>query len=91
MLGDHLEALHDRVVLIATYDQLHTALALVELDGIARSIVLCTPDLSSEQLSEVASAAKAHAIVLEPGAAIEPPPGPMRCWMTPRPQASVLS
>ena len=87
MLGDHLASLHDRVVLIATYDQLQTALALVELDGIARSIVLCTPDLTSEQLAEVASAAKAHAIVLETGAAIEPPPGPMRCWMTPRPVA----
>jgi acyl-CoA synthetase (AMP-forming)/AMP-acid ligase II len=87
MLGDHLESLRDRVVLIATYDQLHTALALVELDGIARSIVLCTPDLTSGQLAQVASAAMAHAIVLEPGAAIEPPPGPMRCWMTPRPVA----
>jgi acyl-coenzyme A synthetase/AMP-(fatty) acid ligase len=82
--------LHDRVVLIATKDQLHTALALVELDGIARSIVLCTPDLTSEQLAHVASASKAHAIVLETGAAIEPPPGPLRCWMTPRPVAKTV-
>ena len=87
MLGDHLESLHDRVVLIATKDQLPTALALVELDGIARSIVLCTPDLTSEQLVHVASASNAHAIVLETGAAIEPPPGPLRCWMSPRPVA----
>jgi acyl-CoA synthetase (AMP-forming)/AMP-acid ligase II len=90
MLGDHLGTLRDRVVLIATEDQLQTALALVELDGIARSIVLCTPDLTREQLAHVATAANAHAIVLETGAAIEPPPGPLRCWMTPRPVARTL-
>jgi acyl-coenzyme A synthetase/AMP-(fatty) acid ligase len=90
MLGEHLASLHDRVVLIATKDQLHTALALVELDGVARSIVLCTPDLTPEQLAQVASASKAHAIVLETGAAIEPPPGPLRCWMTPRPVAKTV-
>ena len=85
MLGGYLQSLQDRSVLIATHDQLHTALALIELDGIARRVVLCTPDLTSEQLAQVAAAAKADAIVLENGAAIEPPPGPMRCWMTPQP------
>ena len=87
MLGDHLEALHGRVAMIATRDQLQTALALVELDGIARRIVLCTPDLDAGQLAQVAAASQADAIVLEAGAAIEPPPGPLRCWMTPRPVA----
>jgi acyl-CoA synthetase (AMP-forming)/AMP-acid ligase II len=86
-LGDHLQLLRGRAVLIATYDQLQTALALVELDGVARRIVLCTPDLTGEQLAEVAVAAQADAIVLENGAAIEPPPGPARCWMTPLPIA----
>lgn len=91
MLGDQLPSLHDRSVLIATYDQLYTALALVELDGIAKRIVLCTPDLDAAQLSLVAGAAKADWVVLEPGAAIEPPPGPMRCWMSPQPIASDAS
>ncbi|MFI4891379.1 MAG: AMP-binding protein [Steroidobacterales bacterium] len=85
MLGDHLQSLQGRSVLVATYDQLHTAIALVELDGIARRIVLCTPDLTNAQLAQVATMAQADAIVLENGAAIEPPPGPMRCWMTPQP------
>ncbi len=85
MLGDQLDSLRDRSVLIATHGQLHTALALVELDGLARRIVLCTPDLTPEQLAEVATAAQADAVVLENGAAIEPPPGPIRYWVTPQP------
>jgi acyl-coenzyme A synthetase/AMP-(fatty) acid ligase len=88
MLGDQLQLLQDRAVLIATYDQLYTALALVELDGLAQRIVLCTPDLTAEQLAQVASAAKADAIVLETGAPIEPPPGPVRVWMAPQPLAA---
>jgi acyl-coenzyme A synthetase/AMP-(fatty) acid ligase len=88
MLGDQLPSLHDRIVLIVTHDQLYTALALVELDGIAQRIVLCTPDLTPEQLALVAGEAKADAIVLEAGTAIEPPPGPVRCWMSPQPVAA---
>jgi acyl-coenzyme A synthetase/AMP-(fatty) acid ligase len=88
MLGDQLPSLHDRIVLLATYDQLYTALALVELDGLAQRIVLCTPDLSADQLALVAREAMADAIVLERGAAIEPPPGPVRCWLSPQPVAA---
>jgi acyl-coenzyme A synthetase/AMP-(fatty) acid ligase len=64
-LGDKLEALRGRSVLIATHEQLATALALVELDGVARRMVLCTPDLSPEQLAGVAAAAEADAIVVD--------------------------
>jgi len=85
-LGAHLESLRGRVVLLATREQLPTALALVELDGIARRLVLCTPDLTPAQLAEVAAAAEADAIVMEPGAAIEPPAGPLRCWTSTRPE-----
>jgi acyl-coenzyme A synthetase/AMP-(fatty) acid ligase len=52
-------------VLIATREQLPTALALIELDGVVRRMVLCTPDLTPEQLAHVAAAAQADAIVLE--------------------------
>jgi acyl-coenzyme A synthetase/AMP-(fatty) acid ligase len=63
-----LESLRGRSVLIATRAQLPTALALVELDGVARRMVLCTPDLNAEQLAGVAAAAEADAIVTdEPG------------------------
>ncbi|HEY2633326.1 MAG TPA: class I adenylate-forming enzyme family protein [Steroidobacteraceae bacterium] len=64
-LGAALEALRGRSVLIATHEQLPTALALVELDGVARRMVLCTPDLTPEQLAAVAATAQADAIILE--------------------------
>src|ERR1700733_13214954 len=64
-LGAALDALRGRSVLIATHEQLPTALALVELDGVARRMVLCTPDLTPEQLAAVAATAQADAIILE--------------------------
>jgi acyl-coenzyme A synthetase/AMP-(fatty) acid ligase len=38
-------------------EQMSAALALLELDGIARRLVLCTPELSPETLSEIATIA----------------------------------
>src|SRR5213592_1624542 len=49
-LGGRLEELRGRSVLIATSDQLTAALALVELDGVVRRLVLGPPDLPSEHL-----------------------------------------
>src|SRR3979490_3070845 len=66
--GTALDSLRGRSVLIATREQLPTALALVELDGVARRMVLCTPDLTPEQLADVAETAQAEAIVLDPAA-----------------------
>jgi acyl-coenzyme A synthetase/AMP-(fatty) acid ligase len=63
-----LEALRGRSVLLATYNQLPTGIALLELDGVARRLVLCTPDLSPEQLSAVAATAEADAILIDEGA-----------------------
>jgi acyl-coenzyme A synthetase/AMP-(fatty) acid ligase len=65
VFGPQLEALRGRSVLIATREQLPTALALIELDGVARRMVLCTPDLSAEQLAGVAATAEADAIVTD--------------------------
>ena len=65
IFGPALESLRGRSVLIATRDQLPTALALVELDGVARRMVLCTPDLTPEQLAGVAATAEADAIVVD--------------------------
>jgi acyl-CoA synthetase (AMP-forming)/AMP-acid ligase II len=64
-LGTALESLRGRSVLIATREQLPTALALVELDGVARRMVLCTPELSAEQLERIAETAQADAIVVD--------------------------
>ena len=52
-----------RSVLVATADQLTAALALIELDGIARRMVLCPPDLPLDFVRQVAASAKADAIV----------------------------
>jgi acyl-CoA synthetase (AMP-forming)/AMP-acid ligase II len=64
-LGGKIELLRGRCVLLATYDQLPTALLLIELDGVARRLVLCTPDLDAAQLAEVAATAEADAIVVD--------------------------
>jgi acyl-coenzyme A synthetase/AMP-(fatty) acid ligase len=93
IFGGALESLRGRSVLLATYEQLPTALALIELDGVARRVVLCTPDLSPEQFAGVAATAQADAIVMDAAsvaastasaapavimAASRPIPGPVR-------------
>jgi acyl-CoA synthetase (AMP-forming)/AMP-acid ligase II len=62
-LGGRLQELAGRSVLLATRDQLPAALALIELDGIARRVVLCPPDLAAAHLPEIAANAEADAIV----------------------------
>lgn len=52
-----------RSVLIATRDQLTTASALIELDGLARRIVLCPPDLPVEHFPHLIENAEIDAIV----------------------------
>ena len=71
--GTALESLRGRSVLIAVREQLAAALALIELDGLARRMVLCTPDLTPEQLAAVAATAEADAIVLDAPPAAPPP------------------
>jgi acyl-coenzyme A synthetase/AMP-(fatty) acid ligase len=66
-LSGKLESLRGRSILLATREQLPTAVALLELDGVARRIVLCTPDLNPEQLRGVAHAAEADAVILDAG------------------------
>jgi hypothetical protein len=62
-LGGRLEELNGCSVLVATKDQLTAALALIELDGIARRLVLCTPDLSFEHFPFVIANAEVDAVV----------------------------
>ena len=57
------EELSGRSVLISTRDQLTAALALIELDGIARRLVLCPSDLPFEHLPFVMDSAAVDAIV----------------------------
>jgi acyl-coenzyme A synthetase/AMP-(fatty) acid ligase len=62
-LGGRLAELAGRAVLVATGDQLTAALALIELDGVARRLVLCPPDVSPEHMPGVIGDAEIDAIV----------------------------
>ncbi len=72
-LDGQLEALRGRSVLLALHEQLSTAIALLELDGVARRLVLCTPDLTPEMLAEISATAGTDAVLSN----IDPRPVPV--------------
>jgi hypothetical protein len=57
--------LRDRSVLIATAEQLTAALILIELDGVARRIILCPPGLSEEHLTGTLRQAELDTIICD--------------------------
>jgi acyl-coenzyme A synthetase/AMP-(fatty) acid ligase len=71
-LESRLEALRGRSVLLALGDQLSTAIALLELDGVARRLVLVTPDVARETRDAVAAAAGAEVELTELDPTLEP-------------------
>jgi acyl-coenzyme A synthetase/AMP-(fatty) acid ligase len=52
-----------RSVLVATRDQFAAALTLIELDGIARRLIVCAPDLGAEHLPAIIAKAGIDMIV----------------------------
>jgi len=64
-LGGRLEELRGKSVLIATEHQLEAALALIELDGVARRMVLCPPDLTSAHRAYAVAVSEADAAVVD--------------------------
>ena len=62
-LGLYRDPLEGRSVVLIAGDQLKTAAALIELDGWARRIVLCPPDLEAKHWGAVIRDAQADAIV----------------------------
>jgi acyl-coenzyme A synthetase/AMP-(fatty) acid ligase len=68
-LGGRGEELAGRSVMLAAREQLATALALIELDGVARRVVLCPPDMAAGRLREIATNAEVDAIVSDRDAA----------------------
>lgn len=81
VLGGRAEGLRDRSVLVAATDQLAAALALIELDGVARRLILWPPDSPPEHLSPVIDSAAVDAIVSDRNT---PGPGTPRveCFVT---------
>lgn len=65
-----LEDFSGKSVLIRTASQLATARAMIELDGLARRMIICPPDLDDARLSYLIEAAKVD-IVAQP-----------QCWAT---------
>jgi acyl-coenzyme A synthetase/AMP-(fatty) acid ligase len=65
-LGGHAATLAGRSVLVASRDPVAAALALIELDGVARRLIVCPPDVPSAQLSAVIAQAEVEAIVADP-------------------------
>jgi acyl-CoA synthetase (AMP-forming)/AMP-acid ligase II len=75
-LGGRLADLAGRSVLVATASQLTTALALIELDAVARRLVILPPDAEAEHLGAVIAAAGIDAVIDDgapPNAALELP------------------
>src|SRR4051812_4598247 len=63
VLGGRRAELAGRSVLLATRDQLAAAAALIDLDGVAGRLILCTPDLPAEHLATIAARGGVDAIV----------------------------
>ena len=62
-LGGRPAKLRGRSVLIASKEQLPAALALVELDGVARRMVLSPPDLAPEHFPSIVATAEIDALL----------------------------
>ena len=62
-LAAPLDELRGASVLLLTKDQLSSALALIELDGVARRVVICPPDLQAEHLPAISETAKIDTVV----------------------------
>jgi acyl-coenzyme A synthetase/AMP-(fatty) acid ligase len=56
-----------RSVLVSTRDQFFAALALIELDGIARRLIVSTPDIAPGHLAALAADAAVDALVSDQG------------------------
>ncbi len=66
-LGGRLKELAGRSVVIATSTQLTAALALIELDGIARRLTVLPPDTAADHLAPLLARAEADAVVIDDG------------------------
>ena len=62
-LGGRLAEFAGRSVLIATEDQIAAAIAMIELDGVARRLILCPPGVAPEHLPGIVADAEVDALV----------------------------
>jgi acyl-coenzyme A synthetase/AMP-(fatty) acid ligase len=64
-LGHRLGELSGRSVLLSTSDQLTSGLVMIELDGVARRMLLCPPDLNPSHLQNLMQDAEIDAVVTD--------------------------
>jgi acyl-coenzyme A synthetase/AMP-(fatty) acid ligase len=64
-LADRLGELSGRSVLLAVADQLVSGLAMTEIDGVARRMLLCPPDLNADHLQTLIDDAGIDAVVTD--------------------------
>jgi acyl-coenzyme A synthetase/AMP-(fatty) acid ligase len=64
-LGDRLAELSGRSVLLAVADQLIAGLAMLEIDGVARRMLLCPPDLDADHIQALMADAGIDAVVTD--------------------------
>jgi acyl-coenzyme A synthetase/AMP-(fatty) acid ligase len=64
-LGDRLGELSGRSVLLAVGDQLVSGIAMTEIDGIARRMLLCPPDLNKDHIQTLIEDAEIDAVVTD--------------------------
>ena len=65
--GGRLAELAGRSVVVATSSQLTSALALIELDGVARRLTILPPDTAADHLAALIACAEADAVVIDAG------------------------
>src|SRR5436305_4021943 len=65
VLGGRLRELSGRAVLLKLSDQLRSGLAMIELDGVARRMLLCPPDLNPAYLDALIADAGIDAVVTD--------------------------
>jgi acyl-coenzyme A synthetase/AMP-(fatty) acid ligase len=80
-LGGRFDELRGRSVFLEIKNQVTAALALIELDGFARRLVLCPPDLPVEHIPSVMATASADAVVSD-RTAPEPGVPNIECYVT---------
>src|SRR5580704_257756 len=66
-LGGRLAEFAGRSVVVATSSQLTSALALIELDGVARRLTILPPDTAADHLAALLACAEADAVVMDEG------------------------
>ena len=67
ILGAGLASLAERSVLLAVESQLGAALALIELEGVARRVVILPPGVEVGHLDAIAAATQVDAAVIDDG------------------------